>query len=85
MNYNAYFPGHQIAMSRPLHDDTIEYTDGAPMTTEQYARDVTTFLTWAAMPEMEERKALGVRMILFLTVLTGLTYMVKRKIWSDVH
>lgn len=85
MNYNAYFPGHQIAMANVLNDDQVEYTDGTPMTAAQYARDVTNFLTWAAEPEMEERKALGVRMILFLTVLTGLTYMVKRKVWSDVH
>jgi ubiquinol-cytochrome c reductase cytochrome c1 subunit len=85
MNYNAYFPGHQIAMPNLLTDEAVEYTDGTPMTTAQYARDVTYFLTWAAEPEMEERKALGVRMILFLTVLTGLTYMVKRKVWADVH
>jgi ubiquinol-cytochrome c reductase cytochrome c1 subunit len=34
---------------------------------------------------LESRKQMGVRIILFLTVLGGLTYAVKRKIWSDVH
>ena len=46
---------------------------------------MTTFLAWAAEPEMEARKAMGVRWILFLTILGGLTYAVKRKVWSDVH
>jgi ubiquinol-cytochrome c reductase cytochrome c1 subunit len=48
------------------------------------ARDVTAFLAWAAEPELEQRKRMGVRIILFLIVLGGLTYAVKRKIWADV-
>jgi ubiquinol-cytochrome c reductase cytochrome c1 subunit len=84
MHYNAYFPGHWIAMARPLHDDQVEYADGTPATTEQMARDVTTFLAWAAEPELEERRAMGVRVILFLIVLAGLTYGVKRRIWADL-
>lgn len=85
MSYNAAFPGHQIAMARPINDDQIEYTDGTAATTSQLARDVTTFLAWAAEPEMEERKAMGVKIVLFLLILTVLTYAVKRKVWADVH
>jgi len=48
------------------------------------ARDVTTFLAWAAEPEMEDRKRMGVRVILFLLVLGGLTYAMKRRVWADV-
>ena len=44
-----------------------------------------TFLTWAANPEMVERKQMGVKVVLFLVLMTGLTYAVKRKIWADVH
>ena len=44
MSYNAYFPGHQIAMAAPLFEEGVEYTDGSPMTVEQYAADVTAFL-----------------------------------------
>ena len=44
MNYNKYFPGHQIAMRQPLHDDQVTYADGTKATVEQEARDVTTFL-----------------------------------------
>ena len=85
MNYNRYFPGHQIAMAQPLNPDQVEYADGTPATVEQMARDVTTFLAWAAEPELEQRRAMGVKIILFLTVLGGLAYAVKRKIWADVH
>jgi len=62
----------------------VTYADGTPATTEQMARDVTTFLAWASEPELEERRAMGVRVILFLLVLTGMTYAVKRKVWADL-
>jgi ubiquinol-cytochrome c reductase cytochrome c1 subunit len=84
MNYNAYFPGHQIAMPNVLNPDQVEYADGTSATVDQMARDVTTFLAWAAEPELESRRAMGVRIILFLIVLGGLTYAVKRKIWADL-
>jgi len=85
MNYNKYFAGHQIAMAQPLGDDYVEFADGTPATLDQAATDVTTFLAWAAEPEMEERKRLGIKVIIFLIVFTGLAYALKRKIWSDLH
>lgn len=85
MSYNRMFGGHQIAMPKPLDDGKVTYTDGTPTTTDQMSRDLVTFLTWAANPEMAERKAMGVRVILFLILLGGVTYAVKRKVWSDVH
>jgi cytochrome c1 len=85
MYYNDYFAGHQIAMAPPLVEGIVEYEDGTEATVSQMAHDVTTFLAWAAEPELEERKRLGVKAILFLTVFTGLLYAVKRKIWTDVH
>ncbi|MCF8468122.1 MAG: cytochrome c1 [Sneathiella sp.] len=85
MNYNAYFPGHQIAMPAPLSADAVEYSDGTPATVDQMAHDVTVFLTWAAEPKMEQRKNIGLKVILFLLVLAGIFYAVKRKVWSDLH
>ena len=85
MNYNIYFPGRQIAMAQPLHDDQVTYADGTPATVEQESRDVATFLTYMANPEMEQRKRMGVRIVLFLAGMTAVTYAVKRKIWADVH
>ena len=85
MTYNAVFPGNQIAMPSPLSEDAVEYADGTKATVAQMSRDVTTFLTWAAEPEMEERKRMGIKIVLFLIVLTGLLYAVKRHVWADLH
>lgn len=85
MSYNAYFPGHQIAMPSPLSDEAVEYADGTKATVAQMARDVTTFLTWASEPNMEERKSMGIKVLLFLIVFTGMLIAVKKKIWADVH
>jgi ubiquinol-cytochrome c reductase cytochrome c1 subunit len=85
MYYNKMFPGHQIGMPQPLQDGTVEYTDGTSNNLNQEAHDVVTFLAWAANPELVERKQIGVRVILFLVFMTGITYAVKRKVWSDVH
>jgi ubiquinol-cytochrome c reductase cytochrome c1 subunit len=85
MAYNVYFPGSQIAMPSPLSEEAVEYEDKTKATVAQMASDVTTFLAWAAEPELEARKSLGVTVLLFLVVLTGLLYAVKRKIWGDVH
>jgi ubiquinol-cytochrome c reductase cytochrome c1 subunit len=85
MYYNKAFPGHQIAMPQPLQDGTVEYADGTKNSLDQESRDIVTFLAWAANPEMVERKQMGVRVVLFLVFMTGLTYAVKRKVWSDVH
>jgi len=85
MFYNTAFPGTQIAMVPPLAPDAIEYQDGTKATVPQMAKDVTTFLVWAAEPELEERKAMGRAVILFLLALTALLYALKRKIWADLH
>ena len=85
MSYNAYFPGHQIAMPPPLNVDGVTYQDGLKATVEQQARDVTTFLAWAAEPELETRKQMGIKVLLFLIVLTGILYAAKRKVWAAVH
>jgi ubiquinol-cytochrome c reductase cytochrome c1 subunit len=85
MNYNKYFPGHQIAMPKPLSDGQVTFQGDAPNTVDQMAHDVVTFLAWTSNPEMVQRKQIGVRAVLFLALMTGLTYAVKRKVWSEVH
>jgi ubiquinol-cytochrome c reductase cytochrome c1 subunit len=72
-------------MPPPLSDEGVEYADGTKATVEQQAIDITTFLTWASEPNMEERKAMGLKVMLFLLVFTGLLIAVKRKIWANVH
>ena len=84
-HYNAYFSGHLIAMPDMLSASPVEYADGSPETLEQKAWDVANFLAWTAEPSLDERKRMGVKVMLFLIVFTGLMYAVKRKVWSDVH
>jgi ubiquinol-cytochrome c reductase cytochrome c1 subunit len=84
-SYNLYFPGNVTAMAPPLSEDAVEYDDGTAATVEQMATDIVTFLTWAAEPEMEERKRMGIKVILFLLVFTAVLYAVKRKVWADLH
>jgi cytochrome c1 len=49
------------------------------------AADVTVFLTWAAEPNLEARKQSGLKVMLFLIVLTALMFATKRKVWAPVH
>jgi ubiquinol-cytochrome c reductase cytochrome c1 subunit len=85
MNYNKYFPGHQIAMPKPLNDGAVTFADGTQATVDQMARDVVTFLHWAAEPNLEDRHRTGLKVILFLVVMTVLFYAVKRKTWRALH
>jgi len=83
-NFNAFFPGHRIAMPPPLSDGAVDYTDGAPKTVQQYAKDVTAFLMWAAEPKLEPRKALGFAVIIYLAIFAWLLYLVKKRIWAKI-
>jgi ubiquinol-cytochrome c reductase cytochrome c1 subunit len=89
-HYNKYYPGHVIAMPNPLSDGQVEYPKNeagqpqAPETVDQYSKDVTAFLMWAAEPHLEARKRLGFQVILFLLVLSGLLYFTKKKVWARV-
>ena len=80
--YNKYMPGNKIKMSSPLYDGLIEYSDGTQATTEQMAKDVTSFLVWAAEPHLESQHRMGFKVIIYLIVLLILVYMSKQKVWS---
>jgi ubiquinol-cytochrome c reductase cytochrome c1 subunit len=83
--YNAYFPGHWLAMPPPLNEGLVSYADGTEATLPQMASDVATFLTWAGEPTLEQRKQSGLKVMLFLIVLTALCYATMRKIWATAH
>jgi len=83
--YNAHFPGYAIGMAPPLSEGLVEYNDGTPATVEQMVQDITQFLTFVGEPKLEERKQLGVKVVIFLVILTVLLYLVKRQVWRKVH
>ena len=82
--YNKYMIGKKIKMSSPLTDGIVEYSDGTEASVDQMAKDVTTFLSWAAEPELEERHKTGTKVIIYLVLLTILVYLSMKKIWSRI-
>ena len=72
-------------MPQPLYDDGVEYADGTKATPDQMAKDVTTFLSWAAEPELESRHKTGVKVIIYLVLLSVLVFLSMKRIWSRVN
>ncbi len=83
--YNKYYTGNIIAMPQPLYGDDVEYQDGVIPTLEQEVIDIVTFLTWASMPELEDRRKSGIRSVLFLVIMTIMFYFSYKKIWSKLN
>ena len=83
--YNKYMYGNNIKMAQPLSDGLVEYNDGTVATEEQMAKDVVTFLMWAAEPHLESRHKMGFKAILYLIILTILVYFSMKKIWSRIE
>ena len=82
--YNPYFPGGAIAMPKMLVDGGVEYDDGTIATETQMAKDVTTFLAWAAEPEHDDRKLMGAKWMFAMALLTVTAVYQKRYIWSQL-
>ena len=82
--YNKYMDGNKIKMSKPLLDGSVDYADGTNATEDQMAKDVTAFLTWAADPHLEARHKMGVKVLIFLIILTGLVYLSMKRLWSRI-
>jgi ubiquinol-cytochrome c reductase cytochrome c1 subunit len=87
MSYNVAFPGHQTAMPNPFlgGDGMVKYDDNTPATIDNYARDVTAFLAWAADPKLEERKRMGILVVAYIVLTALLLGLAKRRIWGDAH
>ena len=83
--YNTYMSGNKIKMANPLSDGLVLYSDGTASTEEQMAKDVVTFLAWAAEPHLEARHKIGFRAILYLIIITVLVYFSMKKIWSRIE
>jgi len=83
--WNLYYPGHRIAMPQPITDGAVDYKDGTKPTLENYSKDVAAFLSWAAEPNLPERKRIGLRVLIFLIVFAALLYAVKKRIWASAH
>jgi len=85
LHYNPYFSGKQIAMAPPLSHDQVEYVDGPAASIEQMAKDLTIFLQWVAEPEMEHRKSMGLKALIYLVMMTVMLYVAKQRIWKKLR
>jgi ubiquinol-cytochrome c reductase cytochrome c1 subunit len=84
-HFNPYFAGFNIGMPAPITNNGVTYSDGTPATIDQQAKDVVTFLAWAAEPKMEERKRMGFSVLLFLAAFAAVLFLAYRKVWADAH
>jgi len=81
-HYNPYFPGGAISMAQALYNEVMEYSDGTVASASQLAKDVSTFLRWAAEPEHDTRKQMALKAILMFSTLAAISYYLKRHKWS---
>lgn len=79
---NRQFP--QIRMPDVL-GYAVESGSQARGALETQARDVAAFLDWAAEPQAGIRRRLGYFVMGYLVVLTGLLYLVKKKVWRRLR
>ncbi|MFA7386780.1 MAG: cytochrome c1 [Thiohalobacteraceae bacterium] len=68
--------------------DGLELVEPGTMTPVEYdkaMRDLVNFMVYMSEPALLERKALGVKVILFLLVFLVIAYLLKKEYWKDVH
>ncbi|RWX78637.1 cytochrome c1 [Neorhizobium lilium] len=83
-HYNPHFASAAtLAMPQPINNDQVTYDDGSPQTLDQYSKDVSAFLMWAAEPHLEERKRTGFMVMVFLLIFVGLIYLTKKSVYAS--
>ena len=87
--FNQYFPNLNIAMPPPLVPDAkgqgpVVYSDGTKSTVDQNAKDIASFLTWAAEPKLETRHAAGLGAFAFILIFCFLAWGAYQNVWRDV-
>ncbi|WP_448506651.1 cytochrome c1 [Immundisolibacter sp.] len=92
---NAVFPNaampHVLAGlqgTQELRDGHLEQVAPGTLKPAEYdavVRDLVNFMVYMGEPAKLVRYSLGIKVMLFLLVFSGLAYMVKREYWRDVH
>ncbi|HYI40377.1 MAG TPA: cytochrome c1 [Allosphingosinicella sp.] len=81
LHFNPWFANLNIAMPPPLRDGQVTYADGTASSLDQMSKDVSAFLAWTAEPKLENRKAAGWAVLIFLLFATILAYLAYQNIW----
>ena len=76
--------GGFISMPPPLTNCKVTFDDGTPCTVQQEARDVSAFLQWASDPKMDQRKQMGVAVLVYLLLFSVILWFSYRAIWRNV-
>lgn len=78
---------HQDAEGNQVLDGLELATEGemTPDEYDQVVTDITNFMVYLSEPAQAKRKSLGIKVMLFLFVFTGLAYLLKQEYWRDVH
>lgn len=66
----------------------FELVQGGKLTPDAYKKfvaDTVNFMAYAAEPGKAQRISLGIKVLLFLLLFTGLAYLLKKEYWKDVH
>jgi len=56
-----------------------------PVQYDEFVRDTVNFLQYVSDPTQVERQSIGVWVVLFLLMFTGVAYMLKKEYWKDVR
>ncbi len=85
-SFNYVFPGNAISMAAPLGtlETGADADKDANKELDAKSRDVAAYLMWASEPHLNARKSLGLKVLIYLIILSGLMYAVKRTIWAGV-
>ncbi len=84
LHYNPYFANLNIAMPPPLTTaGQVTYADGTKPTVDQMAQDVAAFLVWTAEPNLPDRHAAGIAVVVFLLFAAVFAYFAYQQIWHD--
>ncbi len=68
--------------------DHLEMAQAGSMTAEEFdvfVTDLVNFMVYLAEPVQNERRSLGVKVLIFLVIFFVLAYMLKKEYWKDVH
>ena len=52
---------------------------------DEFVRDTVNFLQYVSDPSQVERQSIGIWVVLFLLMFTGIAYMLKKEYWKDVR
>ena len=68
--------------------DHLELAQAGSMTAEEFdafVADLVNFMVYLAEPVQNERRSLGVKVLIFLVIFFVFAYFLKKEYWKDVH